>query len=110
MAPLPSENHEESPRPSALETATTFAATIGVCALVYRGFQFVMEKTVSYIARRKLQAILKKFEEEAKKAQEAQGVIKPMEVQQSVDGTMARRLLKRNIGETAAKVVASRWN
>lgn len=110
MAPLLREKHEDSAPPFAVETVTTIAATVGVCALFYRGFQFVMEKTVSYIARRRLQAILKQFEEEAKKAQEAERAVKSTEEQQSVDGTVAGRRLKRNIGETAAKVVAAHWN
>jgi hypothetical protein len=110
MAPLPHDDHEKSASLSRLETVTTIAATVGICALIYRGYQFVMEKAVSYIARRRLQAILKQSEKEAKKAQGAQGALQSMEVQQSVDGTVARRLLKRNIGSTAAKVVAAHWD
>jgi hypothetical protein len=110
MAPLPHDDREKREPPSGLETVTTIAATVGVCALINRGFQFVMEKAVSYIARRRLQAILKQFEEEAKKAQEAQGDVKTTDVKQSVDGKAARRLLKRNIGETAGKVAAAHWN
>ena len=110
MAPVPDDARDKTAPPSGLQTLGTIAATVGLCALLYRGFQFVMEKTVSYIAKRKLDEILKQFEEDAKKSQEAQEAMDSVEVPKSVDGKVARRLLKRNIRGSTTRTSAAHWD
>lgn len=101
---------------------TTALAGIASFLLVKKGFEYVMEKTVSYFAKQKLQAILDQLQEEAKIFQENQGIanqtdVKPHDPQQPAQGKAARRRIKRSVGEGSREwqsanedVVTGRWD
>ena len=50
--------------------------------LMQVGFEYVMETTISYIARRKLQEILRKMDEDAKRLQETREIVNQTDAHQ----------------------------
>jgi hypothetical protein len=85
---------------------TTTLAAVATFALLKRGFDFVMEKTVSYFAKRKLEAILKEMEEAQKKSPEEQAMMDYLDaVGPGIEGEQSKRRIQRYMEEEDTTMV-----